>query len=249
MSRHEFNRVRQDVVRRNVTILEKQQLTPGMLRIVFGSEELAGFHSPSADDHIKLFLPAAKPGEYAARDFTPRAWDPTTQTLTLDFALHPQGPAVAWARSAKIGDGLEIGGPRGSTIVPEDFDWYLLMGDATALPSIGRRLQELPANAKVKVITLVDGPEELPYLAEAGDRQIAWLFSAGDLEKTASQLCDALAQLELPRGDGFIWVAAEVSVARAAYRFAINTLDHPKEWIKAAGYWSAGKAEGGERIA
>jgi NADPH-dependent ferric siderophore reductase len=47
---------------------------------------------------------------------------------------------------------LGIGGPRGSFIVPMDLDWHLLVGDATALPAIARRLSELPASATVFAI-------------------------------------------------------------------------------------------------
>ena len=245
MPKHEFSRVRQDVVRRNLQVVAKQQLTPEMLRLVFHSEELAGFDSPSPDDHIKIFLPAG-PGEPAVmRDFTPRAWDLQAGTLTLDFALHPRGPAADWAREAQVGDKLGIGGPRGSTIVPNDFDWYLLIGDASALPSMGRRLEELPQDAEVRVIALVQGAEERAYL-EPGGREVAWVEATGDVERDLEAVVKELRPL--PPGDGFVWIAAEVAIARGLYRHAAGTLGHPKEWIKAAGYWSAGKADGGERI-
>ncbi len=52
----------------------------------------------------------------------------------------------------------------------------------------------------------------------------------------------------LPPGEGFIWVAAETSIAWSIYRHMTETLGHPKAWIKAAGYWSAGMSDGGERI-
>ena len=50
---------------------------------------------------------------------------------------HDGGPATSWAKAAVPGDTLEIGGPRGPTIVANDFDWFLLVGDETALPAIG----------------------------------------------------------------------------------------------------------------
>ncbi|MGL1747182.1 siderophore-interacting protein, partial [Vibrio parahaemolyticus] len=49
-----------------------------------------------------------------------RRFDPVLGTLTIDFALHQAGPATAWALAAKPGDRLEIGGPRGSTILADD---------------------------------------------------------------------------------------------------------------------------------
>ncbi|MAQ36525.1 MAG: hypothetical protein CMO21_04750 [Thioclava sp.] len=41
----------------------------------------------------------------------------------------------------------------------------------------------------------------------------------------------------------FVWIAAEASVARAL-RDDLIARGHPKEWLKAAGYWIAGQADG-----
>lgn len=248
MAKHEFTKVRQDVVRRTVRVVQKQQITPRMLRILFQSEEMAGFLSPSPDDHIKIFLPSAN-SDLVGRDFTPRAWDSHRNTLTLDFALHPHGPAVEWAQGARIGDTLEIGGPRGSTVIPDDFAWYLLIGDATALPSIGRRLEHLTGRADVHVLVLLDSPDEKPYLAHATEQQLNFICSERDQNRDAIKLVEALNRMILPRGDGFVWIAAEAGTARTLYRHALDDMRHPAEWIKAAGYWSSSKADGGERIA
>jgi NADPH-dependent ferric siderophore reductase len=248
MSRHEIARVRRDVVRRTLRVASKTYITPRMLRIVFQSSELVGFDSPSPDDHVKIFLPARGDAAPVARDFTPRAWDLEAGTLTLDFALHENGPATDWAREAQVGHTLGIGGPRGSTIVPDDFDWYLLIGDATALPSIGRRVESLRAGVLVSVFALVADGEEQQRFATAASCTAQWLTSSENAQQDAAALCAALERFQAPAGDGFIWIAAEVSVARELYNYVVKTLQHPKQWVKAAGYWSLGQADGGENI-
>ena len=75
--------------------------------------------------------------------------------------LHGDGPASTWADQAKVGQHLYIGGPRGSMIVPDIFDSYLLIGDETAIPAIARRLEELPAGRTVlAVIEIADAAEQ-----------------------------------------------------------------------------------------
>lgn len=248
MAKHEITRVRKDVARRKLTVAFKQYITPHMLRIVFASEELEGFDSPSPDDHIKIFLPNKNGDGTVMRDFTPRAWDVETGTLILEFALHPHGPAVEWARKAEVGDKLEIGGPRGSTIVPDDFDWYLLVGDAAAFPSIARRLESLRSCVPVHVFALIPDSSEQQHFLSAATRNIEWLHSKGDVREDALVLRSALERFEAPTGDGFIWIAAEVSIARELYNYAVEMMRHPKQWIKAAGYWSQGEADAHERI-
>lgn len=108
MTEHNNTRLRLDVRFRELTVLRSEEVTPHMRRIVLGGAELAGFDSPGADDHIKLFFPNAS-GEMVlpvltaegrsypagkepspARDYTPRWWDHETGELAIDFVLHDQ---------------------------------------------------------------------------------------------------------------------------------------------------------------
>ena len=96
MTEHNNTRLRLDVRFRELTVLRTEEVTPHMRRVVLGGDELAGFDSPGADDHIKLFFPNAS-GEMVlpvvtaegrsypagkepspARDYTPRWWDHET---------------------------------------------------------------------------------------------------------------------------------------------------------------------------
>src|SRR5262245_35718710 len=118
---HEIVRVRHETRRRRLTVLTREFITPRMLRLTLKGD-FEGFASLGADDHVKVFVPGSgEPGE--RRDYTPRRFDAATQTLAVDFAVHDAGPATAWAINAQPGDAIEIGGPRGSQVVPYDFDW------------------------------------------------------------------------------------------------------------------------------
>jgi NADPH-dependent ferric siderophore reductase len=63
-------RIRHNSRRRTLAVLEKLNITPRMLRIVLGGEDFEDFTTPSADDHIKLYVPG-EGGDLEARDFTP----------------------------------------------------------------------------------------------------------------------------------------------------------------------------------
>jgi NADPH-dependent ferric siderophore reductase len=104
--------------------------------MVLGAEDFEGFTTPSADDHIKLYVPS-EAGDLAARDFTPRHFDAEAKKLTIDIALHSAGPAIRWAEQAQAGDVVEISGPRGSLMISDDFDWWLLIGDETGFNAEG----------------------------------------------------------------------------------------------------------------
>src|SRR5271155_618359 len=104
--------------RRTLAVLEKRHVTPRMLRIVLGGDDFEDFTTPSADDHIKLYVPG-EGGNLEARDFTPRHFDAEAKRLTIDIALHPAGPAIRWAEHVQIGDVVGISGPRGSLLIAD----------------------------------------------------------------------------------------------------------------------------------
>jgi NADPH-dependent ferric siderophore reductase len=259
--RHLIERVRHDLKRRVLTVSRLARLTPQMLRITLTGPDLNGFVSLGYDDHVKILIP--RPGEEPVfpeigpdgkpmidpanrpilRDYTPRRFDPATGELDLDFALHEEGPATEWALRAQPGDRLGLGGPRGSFVVATDFDWYLLVGDETALPAIGRRLEELPAGVRAFVVTEVAGPEEELTLECKAELSTLWLHRAAAPAGTTDQLDRALRDLPLPAGDGYIFIACETLVSKRLRAIMVDERQHPKAWIKAAGYWKRGQAD------
>ena len=250
MAQHEINRVRRETRRRRLTVSRVEAVSPRMVRIGFASEDLHDFTSGAPDDHIKIFFPTADEAVDAKpcmREFTPRAFDPAAGTLTVDFALHEAGPATQWASQAAAGQTIEIGGPRGSAIVPDDFDFYVLVGDATALPAIGRWVSELRAGVPVTTIVLVDDASEEQAFESRAALHAVWVHrSAG--QDDAAGLQAALAAQAFPPGEGYVWIAAEASVARALRGYVLTERGHPTAWVKAAGYWRRGQADVHERI-
>jgi NADPH-dependent ferric siderophore reductase len=252
-------RVRHETKTRLLQVREVSRISPKMVRIVVGGEALAGFISAAHDDHVKLFFP--HPGEDkpvlptpspngpvypegvarpAARDYTPRRYDAAANTLTIDFVLHGDGPAASWAEQVRPGCYLGVGGPRGSFIVPDDFDWYLLAGDETALPAIGRRLEELPAGTRVIVVVEVaDAGEEQRFDTRAR-LETHWLHRGASVPGGGSLLQKAIAGLSLPSGDGYAWVAAEAATAKALRRHLVDERGLRKDRVKAAAYWKQG---------
>ncbi len=217
-----------------------------MLRLILAGDELAGFTSLSADDHVKVIAPGES-GAVERRDYTPRRYDAAANELAIDFALHDAGPVTAWARGVKPGDPAEIGGPRGSMVVPQDFDWWLLIGDETALPAIGRRIEELPAGAPVVSIVSVTGPEEEQRFATQANHRAIWTHRPAAQAADPAPLLTALQQYTPPVGEGFIWVAAEGGVARTLRKHILEVLRHPAPWLKSSGYWAIGKADTSEK--
>jgi len=248
-TRHKIERVRQEPKQRLLTVETTALLTPSMLRLTFSSPDLADFCSRAPDDHIKLFLPDPENhGEMLMRDYTPRAFDPERKILTIDFAVHQAGPAIEWALKARPGDQIAIGGPRGSVVMADDFDFYLLVGDESALPALLRRVETLRDGVAVTSVVVVDGPEHVQPVATAARWTPIWVFRRGEHADDATLLRRALNGWRTPSGDGYVWIAAEAGAARRLRDYMLEDRGHPKSWMKASGYWVRGRAGAAEKI-
>ena len=252
MTKHAITRVRHEPRRRLLTVQRVERLTPAMARITLGGD-LAGFVSAAYDDHVKVLFPlpgrdtptipppdAPEDAERSpGRDYTPRRYG--ANELIIDFALHDAGPATSWATQAKPGQQLNVGGPRGSFVVPDDFDWYLFVGDETALPAIGRRLEELRADARAIIVAAVTGPEERQAFESRAKVETMWVHRPLSRAEDPAPLLDAVRALTLPKtGDGYAWAAGESQTAKLLRRHLIDERRLDKAHVKAAGYWKRG---------
>jgi NADPH-dependent ferric siderophore reductase len=238
------HRVRHQPRRRALTIKQVEKIATHMVRVTL-TGDLDGFTSLGFDDHIKLFFPdstthAEGAPNVLARDFTPRRYDPATNTLAIDFAIHDAGPATRWAEQAQPGQTLDIGGPRGSFIIPTAYDWHLLIADETGLPAIGRRLAELPAGTRVVVLGEIDGPSDELTFETKTNATVTWAHRNGVPAGDSDVLAKTLSTLKLPAGDYYAWVACESLTAKALRRQLIADHGANPKWMRAAGYWRRG---------
>ncbi len=229
-----IERVRHEIHRRETTVVAVQPLGLSFVSVRLRDESLKGFVSLSFDDHVKLMLPDGA-GGWLMRDYTPRRFDTGRGELDVEFALHGRGPFSDWARQAQPGQTLVVAGPRGSMIVPADYDWHLLVGDDSAWPAMQRRLEELPGRARVEVLLLCAGEVPLPARMPAACR----LRQLAD----ADALRQALRDQPWPGGEGFVWCAGEAGLMAELRAVLLNEKHHPKEAMKVAAYWKPGAAD------
>lgn len=239
-------RVMNELKFRELVVKSKEKIAESFYRIVFTSEQLAGFSSSGFDDHLKIFFPAGDK-KYAlpqitdegivwpdgsrppSRDYTPLAFDAERNELTIDFFIHDGGIASQWAEAAQPGDSLIIGGPRGSLITPDDYAWQLYVCDETGLPAVLRRLRALPENIIPQVLVNCRQPGVHVYLSECASAGIEWL----DTDAIAAKLTS----LTVPAEDYFIWITGEGETVKQLSNNLLATHDLNSDFVRAAAYW------------
>lgn len=240
-------------------VLRKEKITPHMIRVVVGGDELAGFDAGEFTDHyVKLLF--APPGvDYpepfdiqairaelprdqwpVTRTYTVRAWDADAVELTLDFVYHgDEGLAGPWAANAEPGDVIRFLGPGGGYAPSDEADWHLLVGDESALPAIGASLERVPEGVPARVFIEVAGPEEEQKLEAPASAEIVWLHRGDD--KVGDALVRAVRELDFPEGSVHAFVHGEAGFIKDLRRHLRVDRRLPLEQLSISGYWRYGR--------
>ncbi|MCX5276528.1 siderophore-interacting protein [Streptomyces virginiae] len=252
------------IVLRELTVLRVSDVTPGMRRVTLGGPQLhafehAGLSLPALrtegfDDHVKFFfaeegrepvlprqnvssLDWPSDGRPISKDYTPVRFDPVAGEIDFDFVRHDGGIASSWAQRAAPGQVTWIAGPKMSHSHPEGADWLLVIGDETALPAIGRWLDEMPEGTRARVFIEVGEDshrQELPTRAEA---EVTWLVRDGVPAGRSDLLERAVRDMEWLPGTVFVWAAGEAVTLKGIRRHLSVDRGVPREQTHITGYW------------
>jgi NADPH-dependent ferric siderophore reductase len=216
-------------------VVRVSQLTPYMVRVTLGAENMEGFFSKGPAEHACIYLPNETTGvltlpvegpegldfptdvdRLKSRAYTPRRSNAGANQLDVDFVIRGEGPASAWAASVKAGDPAVVSGQPSGAYLPEtDVDWYSILGDEAALPAIASLVEVLPASMRVHAVIEV-------------------------LDANEGRSTPAMREATLPEGDGRVWVSAEASIMRDLRRNLLADRGLERSRIRTQGYWKDG---------
>jgi NADPH-dependent ferric siderophore reductase len=221
--------------RRNVAVSEVSHLTPQLIRIVATGELEDWSVSGGPGGHFKVFIPEAGSEEHVMRTYTVREYDGAAGRLTVDFAVHADGPATSWAVNAAPGAPFQISGAARSGYEPSDgAGWTVFVADQSALPAVAAIVEALPAGYPVRALIEVPATDEQLGLDSRADLRVEWIV---ERDGPCEQLVAAAAALELPSGEGDIWVGCEADAMRRIRRNLLHDRGLSPRALHTRAYW------------
>jgi NADPH-dependent ferric siderophore reductase len=226
-------------------VVDSVDVEPNMRRVVLTADDIGEFaYKPG--QAIVLMIPLAD-GETGRRDYRIRGMDRTAGTISIDFVLHGETPAPAWARQTKPGDTIEARGPRGGTVLRPDADWHLLTGDETCIPAIAHILVTMPVGAKAFVFIEVEDRNGEIDLKTETDAVIRWVHRNGAPAGPSELMNGMLQDLALPPGNGHAYIIGETSNVRRQ-RHTLLARGLARDQISSEGYWRPGRIGGHDHV-
>ena len=213
-------------------------LGPRMRRITLAGDPLADFVALPGQD-VVLHLPDGQGGGLSRR-YTIRQLDNSGGRLDLDVVRHGHGPGALWAESVRVGDAVEIFGPRGKTLLA-DAGWQLFAGDESAIPAIAEMVSALPSRTRVVALVEVQDADDEQVFESDAAVDLCWLHRLTTPAGDADLLDTALQAVAIPDADRHAYVFGESRVVRRLRDQLHGRGLQPAE-VSAKGYWNLGRA-------
>lgn len=241
----------------------KEFITPHFIRITL-SGDVFDFRNTTIGDNNKIFIPPKginkvylpelniknhtwiHPPENVVpyiRTYTHRAIDLEKGELVIDFVHHGEnGPASFWALNATTGDELGVAmHTEPKELYPRQAEWFLLVGDATAIPVLSAVLESLPNNAKGVCIIEVPTKNDEQILKTNALIDFVWLYNKSP--ENGSDLFQKVKEVAIPNVTKFGYVACEFSSVKAIRTYLRKELGWHSGELNAYSYWKSGVAE------
>ncbi|MGO1943228.1 MAG: siderophore-interacting protein [Ancrocorticia sp.] len=247
-------------------VVRAGRITPNMVRVTVGGPDMGRLPRQGFDHWFRLFLPRLDgptdfshiPDHFGAgsymkymaqtksetrpvlRNYTVRNHRPEAGELDIDFVAHGDiGEAGPWAQQAQPGEKIVILDQGCGFDLAGDGDFYLLVGDESALPAILGILRDMPRNAEG--LAIIEVPESADVQDAEGPKGVEVRWIARNDHATAA---GALALKEL---SGFTppdpeiltaYIAGERTLATEGRRHLVRE-GVGKHRITFSGYWRA----------
>lgn len=239
---------------RQLEVRAVERVTPRLVRVVLGGDELSDFVSSGTDQRIKLCLP--RPGQPTPlgrsraevfalpreqqpkqRTYTVRWFDAERLELAVDLIVHDHdGPGAVWAANVSAGAEIVTVGPSPSYRPDPAADPLVLVGDETALPAMSAIVEELSQEAIAKVLVEVADAAEHQQVHSTADVEWTWLYRDGTEPGYARLLPEALRKAELGPNP-HVWVGAEAETVHEIREYCEHELGLGRAALNALAYW------------
>lgn len=249
------------------TVVRRRQVSPHVVRVTLGGEELSRYEYRGFDQWFRLAIPVHVgdrldnlPGRFGMggylkylslpkgtrpviRNYTVRAFRRDPIELDVDFVVHgSDGVAGPWASAVE--PGAEVGFiDQGCGWVPPRADWHLLVGDESGMPAIAGVLRDIPRDARGHALIELFDERDRQQLDEPAGVTVHWLVRDPAAEPGDAVL-PALRTLDFLAGTPYAFAVGESAVATGVRRHLVNDRGVPKSQITFCGYWKRGRAAG-----
>lgn len=267
-----FHDKRSDTALCVVQVVRTERVSPHVIRVTVGGEQLAALPDLGFDQWFRLFLPNAT-GETSfelptklgllgylqykripeavrpvLRNYTVREFRKAQLELDIDFIVHGDaddehsGVANRWAQRATPGETVALLDQGVGYGYPDDTTEHLIVGDETGMPGIVGILRDLPRDARGLAVIEIPHEDDAQVVDAPPGMEVRWIVRTPTTAPGAAAL--AIVR-ELAPADPerlMAYIVGERELPTGARRHLVAA-GVPKSRILFVGFWRLGRAQ------
>lgn len=250
-----------------VQVQRTARVSPNVVRITVGGEQLAPLPDHGYDHWFRLFLPQEE-GETSfdlptrvdlrgylkylrmpsatrphLRNYTVREFRPAQRELDIDFVVHgDEGVATRWATRTGPGDTVALLDQGKGFKIAEGANHHLLVSDETGMFALINILRDLPRDATGHAYIEIPDAADAQPTAEPPGVTVHWLPRPAGTRYGDLALETVTREWTKPDEPVSAYLVGEQNLPTALRRWLVGTHGIPKTSIVFSGYWRLGKA-------
>ncbi len=162
-------------------------------------------------------------------------YDPKKAIIDMAVCTHTTGIGTRWAKEVAIGNTIYFSGPKGKFTIDQSGDYYLFVGDISALAhlyEINRHLTQ-----PKPVISIIYGEEEADSFPDLTGEKPFTFYQLP--QNPGSFVIDQLRSLMKPMsGKGLAYVGGDSRLCVTLNQYFRNSLSWKSQQIKTKPFWN-----------
>lgn len=221
-------------------VVSTTQLSPSLASVTIRVPDIAIAGVPGND--IMISVPKETSGE-ARRRFSVRSVDRDNNTITFWMTTHHEGLASNWVKKAIPGTELDVIGPRGKITLDPLADWYLFVGEVSALGAFYNLADAIEVPGQAIFIVEVPSAQDIVTAQFDEGLGVTGIFIERQDRKADDPegVLRGLAAFEFPEGDGHAYLFGEFHQVNAA-KIALLDRGMSEEQISSKAFWRTGRS-------
>ncbi|GAB3706848.1 siderophore-interacting protein [Nocardiopsis oceani] len=174
------------------------------------------------------------------RTYTVRDLEPDRGEFELWVHLFEgEGIGLHWARTVAVGDQVRLWGPQGEPGLRREAAFHLFVGEETGACAFPPLLAALGPDAHtIGVLESDSAGDDVPV---SGLDRVVRVHRHGASAAASRFLPAAVAELDLPEGPGFAYVAGEARTGQAVRAHLVGERGWPRDTVRVKAFWASGK--------
>ncbi|UHG89620.1 siderophore-interacting protein [Spirosoma oryzicola] len=226
-------------VGQKATIIEKRQIADHTFHLkIQGSALQALTYTPG--EHLRVLIGLDKNSSLMDKVRTYSIWQYDQANATIDLAVctHSKGVGSRWIQEVQPGELLYFVGPRGNFTIDDSGDYYVFVGDPSALAHLYEINRNLSGSKKI--ISFIYADQDMDFFPDV-DGCTPFSFYQQPQNPAQTVIEQLTSQVNNATGKGMLYVGGDSRLCATLNRYFRHSLHWGSRQIKTKPFWNPTK--------